>query len=178
VTVVARLSRPPSDVVPGLRQALAAVDPSMSIFDLRMADEGIRAEFGDEILASRLAFVFAVLATIVAALGLYGVLARSLAERRYELAIRTALGASPEELVRVIAREVASVLFAGLGIGVLASVWLGGFLEHRLFAVTHLDAVSFLASVAIVIVATALASTPACVRARRIAPATALNGPS
>jgi len=139
-------------------------------------DESIRTEFATAALVMRLATVFAVLATLVAAVGLYGVLARAVAERRREFGIRVALGASPAAVRGLVVRESAVVLVAGVPIGGGISAWLARFAQVYLYGVDRLDALSYASALVIITIVMAMAMTPASRRASRLDPAAVLRG--
>jgi ABC-type antimicrobial peptide transport system permease subunit len=145
------------------------------MFGMMTADEGIRTEFGDDALLAKIALVFAGLALLVAGAGLFSALTRTVAERRRELGIRAALGATPSDIAALITREAASGLAAGGALGIIASVWLTRFLVSWLFGVSRFDVVSFAVAMACVIGATILATLPACRQAMRLGPATTLR---
>jgi hypothetical protein len=175
VTVLAAVETPDLDVWPALRQAVAEVDPALVMFDARTATDGIRAEFGTRLLAMRIAAIFAGVAVLVAAAGLAAVLARRLLERRRELSIRAALGATPARIVGLVTREAAIVLALGLTFGTTANLWLTRFLERSLFGVSRFDSLSFWGAAALVTGILVVASVPACRRAFRMDPVTALR---
>jgi predicted permease len=171
VSVIVGLGAPEASVVPGLRQALAEVDPTLPMYDVMRVDDAIRGEFADDYLVMRLTMAFAVLATLVAAIGLYGVLARGVNERRREFGIRVALGASPAAVAGLITREAMYVLIVGLGFGIGASLWLARYLDSRLFGITHLDPVSFASAVGIIVVVMLASAVPAGRRAAGVSAA-------
>ena len=167
-SVIVGLAAPESKVVPGLRQALADVDPTLPMYDVIRVDEAIRGEFADDYLVMRLTMAFAVLATLVAAVGLYGVLARGVTERRREFGVRVALGASPSAIAGLVTREALYVLIGGVGLGVGASLWLARLLDSRLFGVSHLDAVAFAAAIGLIVVVMLASAAPAGRRAAKM----------
>jgi len=123
----------------------------------------------------RLTTVFAFLATIVAAVGLYGVLARAVTERRREFGIRVALGATSAAVSRLVARESIVVLVAGVLAGGGISAWLVRFAQAYLFGVDRLDVISYASAVAIISVVMGLAMAPASRRAAKADPVTILR---
>jgi predicted permease len=158
-------------VLPQLRQALAQLDPTLPMYDVMRVDEAIREEFADDYLVMRLTMAFAALATLVAAIGLYGVLARGVTERRREFGIRVALGASPAAVAGLITREAMYVLVVGVGLGIGASLWLVRYLDSRLFGITRLDPVSFAFAIGIIVVVMLASAAPAGRRAARVSAA-------
>jgi hypothetical protein len=167
-SVIVGIAAPQEAVLPRLRQTMAALDPTLPMYDVMRVDEAIRGEFADDYLVMRLTMAFAMLATLVAAVGLYGVLARGVSERRREFGIRVALGASPSAVAGLVTREALYVLIGGVGLGVGASLWLARYLDSRLFGITHLDAVSFAAAIGIIVIVMLASAAPAGRRAARV----------
>lgn len=118
---------------------------------------------------------FAALAVVLAAVGLYGILAQSAQERSKELAIRSALGASPWQATRVILREFRFVLAAGALIGIALSASTAGVLRSLLFNVAPLDPTSFAGAVMLLVAIGALASAVPLLRAYRVEPSRTLR---
>jgi ABC-type antimicrobial peptide transport system permease subunit len=174
-TVVVGLSGPADAVAPLIRRAVEAVDPTLPIYDLLRGDEGIRRQFAEEDLLMRLALVFAALSCAVAGIGLFGVLSRTIAERRRELAIRAALGATPRGLAGLLLAESAAILGAGATAGLAVSWWLSSYLTSRLFGVTPHDTFSFVIGTAIVTGVLIAVIVPAAVRAGRSDPLSAIR---
>ena len=175
VTVVVAAAVPEATVWPGLRRAMADVAPTLAMFNVMSVEDGIRAEMGQDLLVARIAPVFAALAMIIALVGFHGILARNVVERRRELGIRTALGATRADVVKLVSREVFGALAVGLVAGTGLSLWLSRFLESRIYAVSRFDLMSFAGAVAFVSLAVLLAALPAWRRVARINPAVALR---
>ncbi len=147
---------------------MAAIDPTLPIYNVERLDIAFRKQFADDLLLVRLTVVFSVLAVLLAAAGLHGVLARTVADRRREFGIRAALGATPGGLAALVSGEAARVLAAGIAIGLVAGWWLVRFIEARLFGITPLDAISIAAAIALVTTVTLLSSAPSAHRAARL----------
>jgi putative ABC transport system permease protein len=165
-TVVVGLRERTAAVLPGLRQAVATVEPRLPIFDVTTLGDAIDMQLADDILVTRLTAVFAVLATMLAAVGLYGVLARGVAERRREFSIRAALGAGPAAMARLVSGDALRVTAIGVACGLAAATWLTQFLKTYLYGVDRLDPLA-LAGAVVLLAVVALAAT--LVPARRAA---------
>ena len=174
-TVHVRSTAAVDRLAPLLRAAVREADPAVPLFDDMTVREAIDRQMSEEILVGRLAGAFAIIATLLAAVGLYGVLAQSVSDRRVEIGIRAALGAAPARVLRVVTSEAFVMTAVGGAAGVAMSLWLTRFLESRLFGVPRFDPLTFAAAIAIIFaVAMAAAIVPA-VRAARVDPVTALR---
>ncbi len=146
LTYYVRTSLPPSQFLAGLPEIVAEVVPGVPVRDLRT----MTSQAGDSIYLDRLTTVlasaFALVASLLAAIGLYGLLAYSVQQRRRELGLRLALGASPGELFTLIARQVGVVTAIGVGAGSVIAVIVGQAAESLLFGLSGNDVLSFAAA--------------------------------
>jgi putative ABC transport system permease protein len=163
-------------VAPAVRAILRDLDPGMPLQPARTLDEVLQRSVADRRLRALLGGSIACLAFAVALVGLAGGLARVVSERRYELAIRAALGATPERAVRMVMTEGAVLGGAGLALGIAAALAVGRALGSMLHGVTPYDPVT-LAGVAVFVSLTTLAACyiPAR-RAARVSPLELLRG--
>ncbi|RPJ84646.1 MAG: FtsX-like permease family protein, partial [Acidobacteria bacterium] len=168
--LVVRTSGEPAVLASTLRKALRNVDPSLPVTDIRT----LRQEYATSIADRRARLIpaagFAVLAIAVALVGLGGLLARAVTERRRELAIRTVLGASPSGAVGMILREGVLLAVAGVILGLGAGAAAGRWLQSLLYGVSPLDAPTFAGVALLVSVAAVTTSFLAARRAARIEP--------
>jgi hypothetical protein len=161
-TMHLRFTGKASDLIPRVRDAMQVVDPQIPIYDVELLSDAVDRHLAEQRLLSNTIASFAILAMIVAALGLYGVLARTVAERRREFGIRAALGASPWSVARLVGREALVVTALGGAAGVGAAIWLGYAIKARLFGVEPVDAASLiLALLAVLVTALVAAIAPA-----------------
>lgn len=175
VTVYVRTNGDPRQVMPLIRPALRRVDTNLVVSDLRLMDEQLDRSLTNERLLSYLSGGFAILATLLAAVGLYGVLAFVVTRRTKEIGIRMAMGAAPSSAIGLVLKEIAPVIVAGVAVGVGCGLAGGRYVESQLFGVKALDAASFTAGAAIILaVSLAAAFTPAW-KASRIDPNRALR---
>ena len=188
-----RTGLPPDRLMSQLRQVLREMDPSVPLSDMRTMEDQIRLNIYNDRAMLQLAGLFAVLALSLAMLGLYGVIAYSVVRRTREFGIRIAVGAQPSGIRRMVLREMAMILLAGLIVGipvvvaicnVANSQWLSiapwgppgvGNPENRLFGVSVYDPI-VIAGACIALGLAALVATylPAW-RASRIDPMVALR---
>jgi putative ABC transport system permease protein len=159
----------------GLRASVAAIDPDQPLGAVRTMASLVAASAGDRRFPALLLGGFAALALVLAAIGLYGVMSESVAQRTAEMGIRMALGASARDVVGLVIREGLAVTLAGLGAGIAGALALSRLLASLLYAVPAHDPVTF-TGVAAVVAAMALAACalPAR-RAARTSPQIALR---
>src|SRR6185436_11427481 len=155
--VVLRTTAAPTRVAPDVRRVVREMDPAMPIAQLRTLGE----EMSDSIAERRLrvvpAVAFALLALAVALVGLSGTLTRAVAERRRELAIRAAVGATPRQAMWLVVRDGAIVGAIGLCVGLAGAVAAGRALARLLYGVSPYDPLT-LATVGSVVAAMVLAA--------------------
>jgi predicted permease len=155
-----RLSAPASAVIPRIRENMRRLDPQLPVYDVELLSGALDRDLADQRLLSQTIAIFAAIAALLSALGLYGVMSRGVAERRREFGIRAALGAKPISVAALITREALLLSALGSAAGIAAAVWLARFLESRLFGVKTFDPAS-LAIAAGVALAMALVASAA-----------------
>jgi predicted permease len=175
VTVYARIHGDPRSIMPMLRDHVRRVDSNLVVFDMRTMDEQLNMRLANERMLSFLSGGFAVLATILAVIGLNGVLTFVVTRRTREIGIRIALGARQATVVRLVMREMVVVILLGLAAGVVAAYLCGRFVEAQLFGVKGTDVPVFAISVAMLLAASLVASLAPAWRASRISPVRALR---
>ena len=170
--------RSASDPTPMLRSMTAVVqrlDPMLPIENLRTMPEEIRRNTFEDRMFSTLAASFALLATLLASIGLYGVLAYSVAQRTREIGVRMALGADGGEVRMLVLRQVGVMVFIGSAIGLAGAFGLSKAAQSMLYQMSGADPVVMIASVLLLaLVALAAGYVPA-LRASRVDPMQALR---
>jgi putative ABC transport system permease protein len=170
----------PDDWRAGVRTALAGIAPGQPIANLRTMQSILRAVTADARLNLLLIAVFAALALLLAAAGLYAVMAVAVAAREREFGVRMALGAAPSKLLRLVLRGGLTQIAAGLAIGVCAALGLSHMLSMLLTGLLGRSDAFDLAAALGVCAVLALAGLAACLlpalRAARVAPMRALRG--
>jgi predicted permease len=175
INVYARVQGDPRAVMAQVRDQIRRIDANLVVYQLRTLDEQLDLRLANERLLSFLSVGFALLASVLAAVGLHGVLAFVVARRTREIGIRIALGAERGKLIRLVMREMILVILAGIAVGAAAGLLCGRFVQAQLFGVNAADPPVFALSVT-VLLATSLAAAffPAW-RASRIDPIRALR---
>jgi putative ABC transport system permease protein len=175
MSLVVRTTLPPSAVLPALKNAIWPVDKKQPVFEVRSMDEIISGIVSAQRLAFLLLGVFAFLALVLAAIGIYGVTAYLVSERTHEIGVRIALGAKSSDVSRVVLGHGARLVGIGVIGGVVAALALTRLLSGLLFGVSATDPLTFV-GVAILLTLVALAACyiPAR-RATRVDPMVALR---
>jgi ABC-type antimicrobial peptide transport system permease subunit len=158
-----------------IQQAVTSVDPTMPIADLQTMNQQFREHVATERFVASTSTVLAVLATALAALGLYGVLAYSVAQRSREIGLRFALGAPMGRIRGMVLRQVAGMAVIGIVIGAVAASALGRAARSLLFGVEAGDPLMLAAAAAVLTVVTLGAAYIPTRRASRVDPMTALR---
>lgn len=135
--------------------AVHSVDPDIALAQPQTLDQVRSDSMSDERFTLILFAVFAAVALFLAALGIYGVMAFSVAQRSHEIALRMALGATPGRVVSLVVREGLILAAAGLGLGLIGAYFVGRAMQSMLFDVHALDATAF-GAVGMVLLASAL----------------------
>jgi predicted permease len=173
---IVRSSSPTGTLEPAMREAVRAIDPTLAFIRFQTMTSVVRRDLDVQWLLTVLLGAFATTAMLLAAVGLYGLIAYAAVQRRQEIGVRMALGATTSRVLTQFLNEGAILALSGLGLGMIAAVAVTRFLSSRLFGVTSLDATTFAAAaLGLVVVAICAALIPA-VGAARTNPVEALRG--
>ncbi len=160
----------------GVRRAVAEVDPEQPLSEVMTMEEVLFESLGSERFNLYLLGAFAVAAIVLAAVGLYGVLSFSVAQRSNEIGIRMALGAATGGVIGNVIRQGLSLALIGLAIGTVAALGLTRLMTSMIHGVRANDPVTFLVGVVLLIVIALLASGIPALRAARVSPMEVLRG--
>ncbi len=175
MTFYVRTAQDPSAIGSALRSQVRQADPNLPVFDMKTVDQQIGESMFAERLIALLSTLFGILATLLAAIGLYGVMAYTVSRRTRELGLRMALGAAREEILRMIMREVGWLALTGIAVAIPVAYGLSRYVQSQLFNVKGDDPLVFIvATVGLALVAAIAGLIPA-TRATRIDPLTALR---
>jgi predicted permease len=148
LTFYVRSARPTTEIAAAIRKTVRELDQNLPVFDLRPMSECIDEATTTERLIAVLAVAFGLLATVLAAIGLYGVIAFIVVRRTPEIGVRMALGARPSEVLRLVMREVGLLLVLGALLGLVAAFGASRFVESQLFGLSGRDPLVFVAALA------------------------------
>jgi predicted permease len=170
-----RSAIPSAQVIPQIRRVVASLDRDLPPENLRTLDNQILNNIQNDRVILQLAATFAVLATALAMLGLYGVMAHSVTRRTREIGIRMALGAQPGRIRGMVMREMFWIVLAGVAVGVPGALVLAKITESQLFGVKSRDVLVVVGAVAALGITAALAGFLPARKASRVNPLTALR---
>jgi len=175
MTVLIRTTDDPDAVAANARKLVAVIDPGVSIFHLGRMQDGLDASTAPARLAASVVMAFAAAALLLAMIGIHGVVAYVVRERRREIAIRLALGAESTRVVRLVMNEVLTVIGVGLVLGVGAALLFVRSLGGLLYDLPPTDPMTFILSIATLFVVAGLAALLPGLRAVRISPLLAMR---
>jgi ABC-type antimicrobial peptide transport system permease subunit len=170
-----RAAGDPTELLPRLRDELRAAVPEARYVEARTLREILDPQARSWTLGATMFSVFGLLALVVAAIGLYSVLAFDVAQRTHELGVRAALGASRDALVRMVVGSGLRLTVVGVGLGALVALAAGGRLEPLLFRVSPRDPAVYGCVAATLLLVGVLASVLPGLRATRVSPSEALR---
>jgi putative ABC transport system permease protein len=172
---VLRSARNPAELAPLVRAAVHEVDRDQPIYRMRPLDEVRAASLAPPRLTATLLGLFAVLALLITATGIAGVIAFSVTQRTQEFGVRVALGARRTDVVSMVVGEGLRLALSGLAVGAAGALLLGGLLSTMLFRVEPTDAVTYAAVSCVLVAVAALACLVPALRAASVDPIRALR---
>ncbi len=170
-----RTSAASESMFAALRRKVAELGPTMPVYEMRTLANQLDETLGTERLTATLSAVFGALATLLAAVGLYGVMALVVARRTREIGLRMALGARRGAVLWMVLKEALGVLAVGLSVGIPAAYWLSRYVSSQLFGVAPTDIRTAAAASVILASAAAAAALLPARRACAIDPTQALR---
>jgi predicted permease len=174
-TLEVRTTGDPLALAPVLRESILQIDPAIQITDVILQSTWIDNELIGERLLAMLSAFFATLAVLLAAVGLYGMLAYSVVRRTREIGVRIAMGAGKSAVIRLLMAEIAAHMCLGLAAGIAMGMLLTRFVASLLFEVRPTDFWSLALPVASLLLVLAGAALPPTLRATRMDPMEALR---
>ena len=165
----------PTRVLPAVRAALHGIDQDVPIFDISTMDANIANSMGQRRFAMMLLGLFAMMAVVLASIGIYGVMSYSVTQRSHEIGIRMALGAARRNVLRMVMGQGLVLVGAGVLIGVVGAFALTRLIASQLFGVRPTDPTTFISVALTLIGVAALATFVPAMRATRVDPVVALR---
>jgi putative ABC transport system permease protein len=165
----------PMDVLPAVRREVLAMDRYLPLAQVRTLDEVINGGLSRQRFSATLIGAFSLLALLLAAIGIYGLVSYSVAQRTAEFGIRSALGAGAGDIVRLVLTQSGALVLAGVAAGGLAALGLTRVLTSQLYSVSATDKLTYVLAGAVLVAAGLLASALPSWRASRLDPVQALR---
>jgi len=175
MTIYVRTAQAPGQMAATLRRVVQQADVNLPVSGMKTMDTQVDEFLFTERLVAMLSAVFGCLATLLAAVGLYGVMAYTVARRTREIGIRVALGASRAEVVRLVMREVGWMAAIGIAIGLPGAFFLGRLIQSQLFGLAAYDPFTLALATTALAAAALLAGYIPAARATRVDPMVALR---
>jgi ABC-type antimicrobial peptide transport system permease subunit len=174
--ILVRTNISPSAMTPTVREALRLVDPDLPLLQPQALSTQVAQTVADRRLALALLAGFAVLALVIASLGVYSVMAHLVAFRTSEIGIRMALGASPRVVMRMVLGHGRRLTLLGIALGIAGAFVAARLMQQALFEVSPADPIIYLAVATTLLLVAEFASWLPARRATRIDPVIALRG--
>jgi predicted permease len=175
VAVMARTKVPPATLADAVRREVQGIDSNLPAYDMKTLDERIAETRLTVSLFGAICAVFAAIATLLAAVGLYGVMAHAVSRRTQEIGLRMALGARRGAIAKLVVAQCSWPLAVGLAIGLVLAAGASRALGAMLVGVSPNDPLTFAGTVAVLVTAAALGCVVPALRAMRVDPMVALR---
>jgi predicted permease len=170
-----RTAVPPMTVVPSIREAVLALDKEQPVNDISLESDQVARAYGTLRFPMMLVWIFAALALVLSAVGIFGVMSYTVSRRTQELAIRMALGADRPLVLRLVLREGLGVTMAGVVIGLVAALGLSRVMAGYVYGIKSTDPLTFAAAALLLMLAALAACYLPARRATRVDPMVALR---
>jgi predicted permease len=171
----ARASGSPEALFAALRDSVREADPAVPVYEMKTLDAQLDETLSTERLVAALSTSFGILATVLAAVGLYGVMALAVFRRTREIGLRMALGARRGAVLWMVLREAFGLLGIGLAVGMPCAYWLSRYVSSQLYGVTPADPTTAVAAAAVLAAVAAASALAPARRASSIDPIRALR---
>lgn len=168
MSFVMRTEVDPRTLIPELRDTVRKINPNQPVVRIRTMEENVAQNFAQPRFRTLLLVVFAGIALLIAAVGVYGVMAYATLQRSGEMAIRMALGCSVDRIFMLVVADGLRLTLIGVGIGTILGIGLGRWLKSLLFGVSSADAATLAGAIAVVVVAGLAATIIPARRASRV----------
>jgi hypothetical protein len=176
LNLIVRTSAEPLSVAAALRTRARAAAADVPLFDVRTMEQRLDEQAAGPRFLALLLALFAAVSLVLAAVGIYGLMAYRVARQRRELGLRLALGALPADLLVMVLRRATLLALTGIAVGAISARVLARFLESALNGVSPGDPLSFAVAAACMLIVVVLSSLPPAFRAARAAPMRSMAG--
>jgi putative ABC transport system permease protein len=175
MTLLVRTAADPLQSVAGLRQAMREIEPNQAVTDVQPLTQALADSIAPQRFRTVLLSLFALVAVMLAAAGIYGVMSYSVSQRTREIGIRVALGAEARDVLRLVLRQGLTLALAGVAIGVVAALGLTRVMKTLLFGVSATDPLTFVGVALLLTFVVLLACWIPARRATKVDPMVALR---
>jgi putative ABC transport system permease protein len=175
MSFVMRTEVDPRSLIPQLRDTVSKINPNQPVVRIRTMEENVAKNFAQPRFRTLLLVVFAGIALLIAAVGVYGVMAYATVQRSGEMAIRLALGCSVDRIFMLVVTDGLRLTLIGVAIGTALGLALGRWLKSLLFGVSSADALTLVGAIAVVLAAGLVATLIPARRASRVEIATIMR---
>ena len=175
-TLVIRTSGAPYDLLPAVRDIVRRVDPDQPISDVMTLSELLAIQTADRRAQVRVLAALAFVALLLAGVGIHGLLAYTVAQRRHDIAVRLALGAEPARIARLVVRDGMTLVLLGVVPGLFIALAAAGSLRALLFGVSTVDPPTLLVTLAICLAMSITGASLPALRAVRVNPMSVMRG--
>jgi ABC-type antimicrobial peptide transport system permease subunit len=162
-------------MIESLRKAIMSVDPTLPVFQIKTMEEVVHNSTAEYRFRGILMGGFALIAMLMAFVGVYGVVEHSARARTYEIGVRMALGATPRNVMLMILGEGGKLALMGVALGIPASLWLAKFIAIVLYGVRPTDLPTLMSSAILVMIGALLACIVPAFSVSRLTPVVALR---
>lgn len=173
--LVIRTQGDPANLAAAVRKEVQGIDPDQPVAAVRTMDEWVATSVAEPRYRTALLGLFAVLALVLAATGIYGVMSYSVAQRTHEIGVRMALGARRFDVIRLVVRQGMLLVIVGVALGIVGAIALTRLMSTFLFGVTAKDPVTFVAVAALLTLVAFVACYIPARRATKVDPLVALR---
>ncbi len=175
VTLLAKSYGEPAALAEEVRATLARLDPGLPVYDMMTMEHMVAESFWDRRLYGYMFAAFAAIALLLAAVGVYGVMAYSVAQRTHEIGVRMAVGAEVRDVLRLVMAQTLKLVGAGIALGLIGALALTGVLGGFLYGVDSTDPISFVSIPLFLAIVAVVASVVPAMRAARLSPTISLR---
>ena len=175
MTLVVRTVSDPRPLAGAIREQVQSLDPSQAVYEVKTMSERVAESVEQQRFAATLLALFAALALVLAAVGLYSVMAYIITQRTHEIGIRMAIGAQPEDVLQFILGGGAKLILVGLCVGIAGAFALAQLMRSLLFGISAIDPLTFIAAAILLTLVALLACYIPARRAMRVDPLVALR---